>query len=285
MVFPRYDLHCHSTASDGALAPEALLSRALDCGIEVLALTDHDSVSGTRELLAQQVDDDTIRIITGTELSCLWNGRMVHIVGLGVDITDSALQSYLAEIDDLRQQRARRISERLVKQGLPDIWQEAQKLAAGGSIGRPHFARALVAAGAVKNENQVFKRYLGTGKPADVKMQWPEMSAAINVIRDSGGIAVLAHPTKYDMTFTKLRLLMSAFAEQGGQAIEVSYPGVSPDHRRELEKYASENGLMVSAGSDFHSPSYNWTELGRYPAVRSESNHVLIPLLGLAASE
>jgi len=257
--------------------------RAKERGLEVLALTDHDTVVGSAELLSQGVDG--VRVIPGTELSCQWNGRVVHIVGLGMDISDKGLLEYLQGLEQLRQQRALKINQKLIKQGLPDIWEAASELAAGGSIGRPHFARALVAAGAVKNETLVFKRYLGTGKPADVKMQWPEMAEAIGIIRSSGGIAVLAHPTKYNMTFTKLRLLMAAFAEQGGQAIEVSYPGISPDHRRELEKYAQEHDLMISAGSDFHSPSYNWTEIGNFPAVRSEHNHVLKPLLGLEAAE
>lgn len=273
MELPHYDLHCHSTASDGALSPIELLELAKNNNIDVLALTDHDTVAGVRDIQAENPKE--IRIIPGTELTCLWNGRVIHIVGLGVDLESENLKSYLANLYVLRVERSKKISRQLISMGLPDVYQDAKKLAGQGSIGRPHFARALREQGVVANEQQAFKKYLGIGKKGDVKMAWPELSETVAVIKAAGGIAVLAHPTKYKMTFTKLRLVIADFVKCGGEAIEVSYPGVTPDHHYHLLRIAKENDLLLSAGSDFHAPSQGWTNLGKYPPIKVEGNHVL----------
>ncbi len=272
----RYDLHTHSTASDGALSPHALVERARQQNVQVLALTDHDTVAGVQALQGQMGD---MTLINGAELTCLWGSRMVHIVGLRLDIGCPRLLEYLQGIDQLRQQRAEQVALRLMKKGLPDLLAEARANAAGGVIGRPHFASAMVERGLVKTEQQAFTQYLGTGKTGDVKMQWPDMAEAIAVITQAGGLAVLAHPTKYRFTFTKIRALMAQFKADGGHAMEVSYTGISPSHQLELIKLVNQHELLASAGSDFHSPAHHWTEVGRFMPLKQPVPHIMDHLL------
>ncbi|WP_350227792.1 PHP domain-containing protein [Neptuniibacter halophilus] len=273
MDLPRYDLHCHSTASDGSLSPADLLNRARSRGIEVLSLTDHDTLEGVRELMRQDLEG--IQLVPGTELTCLWQGRVIHLVGLGLDPENNDLQAYLNNLALLRRQRSEKIARQLEKMGVPPVYAEAQALAGKGSIGRPHFARALVEKGFVVNEQQAFKKYLGAGKKGDVKMPWPDLADAVSVLKAAGGVSIIAHPTKYKMTFTKIRSLVADFIAAGGDGIEVSYPGVTPDHQLHLNRIAESNNLLVSAGSDFHTPDAGWTDLGKYPPLKTTKNHVL----------
>ena len=277
MQLPHYDLHSHTLASDGALAPSVLLQRAKDRGVKVLAITDHDTINGVTSLLGEDLSD--INLIVGTELTCLWKGRVLHIVGLNLDAYSSELKGYLSDLSTLRENRAIKICEQLVKMGLPDVYEEAKSLAGTGIIGRPHIAQTLVTVGAVSSVSQVFKKYLGVGKKGDVKMEWPDLSEAVRVIKCAGGIAVLAHPTKYKMTFTKIRSAIVDFIDVGGEAIEVSYPGVTPDHHLHLLRIAENNNLLLSAGSDFHNPGNSWTDIGKYPPLKSTDNHVLSRIL------
>lgn len=271
----RYDLHTHSNASDGVLTPQALVARAIEREVDVLALTDHDTVAGLKALR----DVEGITLINGAELTCLWGRRVVHIVGLGLDTESSRLLSYLDDIDRLRVERAGKVAQRLLKKGLPDLLPAASAKAAQGVIGRPHFAAAMVDAGLVKSEQQAFSHYLGTGKCGDVKMVWPDMAQAVAVIREAGGKAVLAHPTKYNFTFTKIRELLADFIAVGGEAMEVSYVGISPSHQVELIKLANKHNLLVSAGSDFHNPAHHWTDVGRFAPIRQPVTHIIDQLL------
>lgn len=278
MPFPKYDLHCHSTASDGVLSPPELVRRAAGEGVEVLALTDHDSVAGIGEG-AREAGRLGIRLLSGVELTASWAGRMVHLVGLGFDPVAECLRDYLEELDHLRLERAERLAGKLMRKGMPDLLPAALEAAGDGQIGRPHFARALVDAGLCDSEKQAFQRYLGTGKLGDVRMPWPEMARAIGVLHDAGGLCVLAHPTKYRLTFTRLRTLINDFCNAGGDAIEVAYAGIKPEHQRELLKISRQRGLKVSAGSDFHRPGSPWCELGRFLPLEADADHVLASLL------
>ena len=277
MELPKYDLHCHTTASDGALEPQVLLARAKERQIEVLAITDHDTLAG----IAQFSDEDLegIRLISGVEFTCTWNQRVLHIVGLGLDVTSVELTGYLANLSALRLARARKVADQLVSMGLPDLYLAAKEVGGDGVIGRPHFARVMLEQGLVSTEQQAFKKYLGIGKKGDVKMEWPSLAEALSVIKNAGGISIFAHPTKYKMTFTKLRGAINDFTEAGGDGIEVSYPGMTPDHHFQLLRIAKEKNMMISAGSDFHSPGHTWTDLGKYPPLKSNVNHVLNYLL------
>jgi len=255
-----YDLHCHSTCSDGILSPSELVSRAKSKGVDVLALTDHDSIAGLAEarVAAQACGLD---LINGIEFSCQWGSRGVHVVGLGLNVDSPEL---LAVIEGQAQRRAERnevIAKKLAKAGFPGALEGVKKLATEAAIGRPHFAQFLVDQGHVKSSNQAFKKYLGAGKIGDVKNIWPDLDEVIDWIHAGGGQAVLAHPNKYKLTRTKLRALCADFAEYGGVAIEVVSGKQAPGVAEDMVRIASEFGLLASCGSDFHQPD-PWQELG-----------------------
>lgn len=272
-----YDLHMHSTASDGTLSPLDLLERAVQRSLQVIALTDHDTVEGVRQLIAEA--PDKLTVIPGAEFTCVWRGRVVHIVGLGLSLESEVLQTYLKRLDLLREERAEKINQRLMKKNIPSLLGLVNERAENSVIGRPHFAQAMVELGIVNSEQQAFNQYLGSGKVGDVKVDWPELSDVLAVIRESGGLAVFAHPTKYKFTFTKIREFLADFAELGGEGIEVSYTGISPSHHHELIRMADMFDLKVSAGSDFHSPKHHWTDVGRFMPIKKDVPHVLDALM------
>lgn len=263
-----YDFHCHSDQSDGVLSPEHLVARAKDHGVNCLALTDHDTVAGIARARAHAVGKD-ITLVAGIELSTQWQGRGVHIVGLDIDVFSPVIVMAVERQSQARELRAITIADRLDKAGIHGALEGARTFAGDASLARPHFARFLVESGAVSNMSQAFKRFLGTGKPGDVKSQWPDICTAVGWIRDAGGVAVLAHPAKYKLTRTKLCVLTQLFAEAGGRAIEV-VSGKQPVGLAEnLAKIAHQFQLAGSCGSDFHVPDQPWQELGcgsRLPA-------------------
>ncbi|MCQ8230503.1 PHP domain-containing protein [Pectobacterium carotovorum] len=261
--FPLYDLHSHTTASDGLLTPAALVSRAVDMRVSVLAITDHDTTAGldeAQQAIAQQ--GLPLRLIPGVEISTLWENHEIHIVGLGMDSAHPALTGLLQQQAACRQNRAEQIAARLEKNRIPDALAGAQRLAAGGQITRAHFARYLIELGIAANMNQVFKKYLAKGKIGYVPPQWCTIPQAIEAIHQSGGVSVLAHPGRYDLTAKWLKRLLATFAESGGIAMEVAQCQQAPDERTQLGRYARDFNLMASQGSDFHLPCA-WIELGR----------------------
>ena len=255
-----YDLHCHSTASDGVLTPTEVVQRAYAQGVNVLALTDHDSVSGLDEAKIA-ADKCGIDLISGVEISTQWENRGIHIVGLGFDKTHPKMTALLQQQADLRHKRALEIGDKLAKVGVENAFAGAQALA-NGEVTRAHYARYLVQIGKVSNDNQAFKKYLSQGKSCYVKTEWCDIPTAIDVIHQAGGVAVLAHPLRYDMTAKKIRQLIADFASWGGDALEVSGCGQTPDQRKQLANWAKEQELAGSVGSDFHFPC-SWVELGK----------------------
>ncbi|MBU2955338.1 PHP domain-containing protein [Marinobacter sp. F3R08] len=256
------DLHCHSTASDGALSPAELVERAASCGVTHLSLTDHDTIAGLAQADAA-ARAKGIMLIPGVELSCLWKSRTIHIVGLDFDPETDGFRKALEHQNDNRWARARLIADRLAKLGIDDLLAKASEVAGGDVPGRPHFAKVLIEAGVVRNAAQAFKRYLGNGKPGDVKAFWPELPEVVRWITEAGGIAVLAHPRKYQLTATKLRELTADFRRAGGRAIEVSTSGQSSGDMGFLAELCRKEKLLASQGSDFHFPGAPWCELGR----------------------
>lgn len=258
-----FDLHSHTYFSDGALSPEALVDRAKARGVSVLAVTDHDTIAGVG--LAHKASVKAgIQLISGVEFSSQWGKGGVHIVGLGVNPDSPELQAAIAFQEQAREARSCAIGERLAKAGFSEALTGAREIAGGGTLGRPHFAQYLVSIGAVKNINAAFKRYLGTGKPADVKYQWPLMEQVIGWIHAAGGVAVLAHPAKYELTRMKMCALIDSFAEAGGDAIEV-ISGLQPESLTlDLAKITNARALHASCGSDFHQPDQVWQELGGF---------------------
>ncbi|MGO1462131.1 MAG: PHP domain-containing protein [Oleiphilaceae bacterium] len=256
------DLHCHSTASDGTLTPTELLARAGKREVTHLALTDHDTINGLAEAQVA-ANANNVVLIPGIELSCLWRSRTIHIVGLDFDAEDKAFSAALAQQHKNRWARAAMIADRLGKLAIPDLLERATTEAGGDVPGRPHFARVLVEKGIVKNPAQAFKRYLGAGKAGDVKAFWPELAEVVQWINSAGGVAVLAHPRKYQLTATKLRELTADFRRAGGRAIEVSTSGQSSGDLGFLAELCTREKLLASQGSDFHFPGAPWCELGR----------------------
>ena len=259
------DLHCHSLCSDGQLSPSDLVDRAAEMGVNMLALTDHDTLRGLPEAKLQ-AKQHNIEIVNGIEFSCTWNGIGIHVVGLGFDEKHQGMLDAVALQEQRREERARTIAERLEKKGCEGILEEANRIANGGQLGRPHFAQALIEMGKVNNMAQAFKKYLGAGKPGDVKALWPDISEAVKWIVESGGVAVLAHPDSYKLTRTKLKLLLNAFTQAGGSAIEVVTSTMESSYTQRMSDMCEEFDLLASQGSDFHGPK-PWTELGRFPKM------------------
>lgn len=261
-----YDLHCHSTASDGALTPQDLVKRAVAQGVEVLALTDHDGTEGI--IAAQQVADELpIKLIHGVEISVTWHHKTLHIVGLNIDIMHPELQAGLTALRAYRLQRAQLIAKRLEQAGITGAFEGARRYASETMLGRLHFAQFLVDAGHAKDTKDVFKRYLVRGKPGYVPGEWVDLASAIKWITAAGGQAVIAHPARYKMTRSQFRKLLTDFIDCGGVAIEVCSGNQHGDEVKHLAAVAKEFNLLGSCGSDFHTPEQSWTELGRISAL------------------
>ncbi len=262
----RYDLHSHSTASDGTLPPAALVRMAAEAGVEVLALTDHDTTAGIPEA-REAAASSGIRLVAGVEISVTWSRQTVHLVGLNLDIENQVLQDGLQTLRNFRDWRAQEIGRRLEKAGIEDAYAGALAHSNGILVSRTHFARMLVERGLVEDERKVFKHYLVHGKPGYVAGQWASLEDAINWIHAAGGEAAIAHPARYKMTRTKLRTLFSEFKQLGGEAIEVVSGSHSRDDCNSMAKHTKDFGLLATAGSDFHSPEIPWVSLGRLPQL------------------
>jgi predicted metal-dependent phosphoesterase TrpH len=265
-MFCPYDLHSHSIASDGTLSPTALLQAADAVGVEVLALTDHDTTAGIAEALRAS-QELTIKLVAGVEISVTWSAQTVHIVGLNVDPDNPALQAGLQSLRAFRDWRAEEIGRRLEKCGVADAYQGALAHSNGILVSRIHFARMLVQRNMAEDERKVFKHYLVKGKPGYVVGEWASLEAAIGWIHGAGGQAVVAHPARYKMTRTKLRRLLGEFRELGGEAVEVVSGSHSRDDCVAMAKHSGDFRLLASAGSDFHSPENPWIKLGRLPML------------------
>ncbi|QCZ32136.1 5'-3' exoribonuclease [Escherichia fergusonii] len=258
-----YDLHSHTTASDGCLTPEALVHRAVEMRVGTLAITDHDTtaaIAPAREEISRS--GLALNLIPGVEISSVWENHEIHIVGLNIDITHPLMCEFLAQQTERRNQRAKLIAERLEKAQIPGALEGAQRLAQGGAVTRGHFARFLVECGKASSIADVFKKYLARGKTGYVPPQWCTIEQAIDVIHHSGGKAVLAHPGRYNLSAKWLKRLVAHFAEHHGDAMEVAQCQQSPNERTQLATLARQHHLWASQGSDFHQPC-PWIELGR----------------------
>lgn len=258
-----YDLHSHTTASDGCLTPEALVHRAVEMRVGTLAITDHDTtaaIAPAREEISRS--GLALNLIPGVEISTVWENHEIHIVGLNIDITHPLMCEFLAQQTERRNQRAQLIAERLEKAQISGALEGAQRLAQGGAVTRGHFARFLVECGKASSMADVFKKYLARGKTGYVPPQWCTIEQAIDVIHHSGGKAVLAHPGRYNLSAKWLKRLVAHFAEHHGDAMEVVQCQQSPNERTQLATLARQHHLWASQGSDFHQPC-PWIELGR----------------------
>lgn len=258
-----YDLHSHTTASDGLLSPTELVLRAVNNGVNVLAITDHDTTDALAEA-HQTIQEQSLplQLINGVEISTVWKGLDIHIVGLNIDPENTILKALLAKQASYRIERAQEIGRRLAKAKVADAYQQAQVYAKGDIVSRSHFARFLVDKGIASDIKHAFKKYLGKSGSAYVSPMWCLISEAVETIHQAGGQAVLAHPSRYGLTATKLRKLFDEFKQVGGDGIEVSQSRQSPDDFYMLAKYAIQYDFCASQGSDFHDFG-TYLDLGR----------------------
>ncbi|MEO9274039.1 PHP domain-containing protein [Marinomonas sp. 5E14-1] len=264
--YRKVDLHSHSSRSDGRLSPAELVNLAAEQEISLFALTDHDTLDGIPEA-SQKAKDLGISFVNGVELSTQWKGIPLHMVALNFDSDNPAVLSVVKKNQLIRLDRARRIADLLVKQGLPDLFDEVVALAGESQLGRPHFASLLVEKGFVKDSNKAFDRYLGNKKLGQLRDVWPELEDVLTTLSGQDIELVLAHPKRYPLTVTKLKRLLSDFKKWGGTGMEVASGNERPDSVRLLERLSVEFGLKASVGSDYHGPFGPWMQVGKYTPI------------------
>lgn len=268
------DLHTHSNISDGTLSPEQLVHAAVEKGIHTLALTDHDSMDGLKiaENIAQALP---LNIISGVEISSQWSrpatkkNYAVHVVALNMQ-NPQPLLTLLEQQKQIRAIRAKQICDLLVPLIGEDIYADviAKVEGVADRITRTHIAKTLVEKGYVSRPQQAFDKYIKEGKKAYVKFDGLGLEETIQVIHESQGFAVLAHPTKYDLSATNIRYLIEIFAQFGGDAVELP-PAIEPASTRQMvDRMIEQFGLKVSVGSDFHGDNMPWIKLGNIPRVK-----------------
>jgi 3',5'-nucleoside bisphosphate phosphatase len=264
------DLHCHSIVSDGTLTPEQLATRAKANGVALWALTDHD-VLGGQQRAAAAANELGLDYLCGVEISVSFAGQTVHIVGLGINPDDEALNEGLARTRGGRSRRARAIGDALAAAGIGGAYEGAAALASNPDmVTRTHFARWLVAQGVCADAHEVFRRFLTRGKPGYVAQQWATLRDAVTWIRGAGGLAVIAHPARYKYTANEEWALFEEFTGHGGRGVEVLTSSHSAAEADKYAGFAREYSLLASRGSDFHSPSESRVELGALPPLPAD---------------
>ena len=261
------DLHCHSFVSDGTLSPEALALRAKTNGVELWALTDHDEIGG-QERARDAAAAAGLPYLTGVEISVTFLDVTVHIVGLGFDADNTALQAGLAATRGGRTQRAHEMAAGLARVGIKDSYEGALKYVGNPDlISRTHFARYLVEIGACRDTQTVFRKYLVEGKPGYVPHRWATLQDAVTWITQAGGMAIVAHPARYRFTVNEEYALFTEFKKYGGQGIEIVTGSHSTAEAARYADVAVEFDLLASRGSDFHSPEESHADLGSLPPL------------------
>lgn len=270
----RVDLHSHTNCSDGALTPQELIERAVNFQIDVLAITDHDTVAGLDSAKQTILDKNIpLTLIDGIEISTEWQGFEIHIVGLNIDTSNAELTELISQQQQRRETRALTMGEKLAKCGFADVYQQAKALAGAGSITRAHFAKVLLQQGAVGKMQAAFDKYIGKGKRAYVKPNWCSIAEAVATIHAAGGVAVMAHPIRYDLSTKWLRRLIVDFKAAQGNGLEVVLPQMNNEQRKLMLSFCLEYDLHASMGSDFHQPS-RWSDLGRNLTMPEQANPI-----------
>lgn len=251
----RVDLHMHSDASDGALAPDELMKLACSCGCGIVSLTDHDTLSGNA-LAAETAAELGMKFISGVEISSLYADKTIHVVGLGLDPKSATVLEFFSESGPKREARARVMDERFREFGIEGALEGALKFAGSmETLSRTHFARFLVEVGHVAKYEDAFSKYLRDGGPCHVPTKWPSVGEVVEFIGRNGGVPVLAHPGRYKFSSSwMIEELIKLFKDSGGAAIEVS-SGSQPSSMNEYFAAAARRfEFLASTGSDFHAP-------------------------------
>lgn len=267
------DLHCHSTISDGLLAPQDIVALAAKSGIKVMALTDHDDITGL-PIARDAALEHGIHFVNGVEISVTWKKRTLHIVGLKFDAENEALKSALAAVRIGRDERAVQMAEGLAKVGIASAYEGAKEIAKQSILTRSHFAQFLAKNGHAKDVKSVFKKFLVKGKPGFVDHKWMDLESAVSLITNAGGQAVIAHPGRYDLGAINMMLLMHEFRSYGGAAIEVVTGSHNPPQYQQFAKIAHRFSLKASLGSDYHGPGLSYMAMGCVPDLPAGCNPV-----------
>ena len=274
----RPDLHCHSTVSDGTRSPAWLAQRAHEQGVDLWALTDHDEVAGVAEA-AETASRLGVPFLSGVEISITWQEKTIHIVALGVDEHHPGLIDNLRRNRMGRAERAQAMAHKLAALGIPGAWEGSLRYVSNMElISRAHVARYLVDTGVCRTVSEVFLHYLGEGKPAFVPHRWASLEEALEWTQAAGGMAVVAHPARYDFAPMQEQAFFDAFAALGGQAVEVVTSAHSAQEVQHYAQLARQRGLYASCGSDFHSPEESRCNLGELPALPAGLTPVWQPL-------
>jgi 3',5'-nucleoside bisphosphate phosphatase len=252
----RIDLHMHSTASDGSFAPEAVVDLASRNGLDVISLTDHDSLDGIPGAEAR-ASSSGIRLIPGVELSVAEEGVDVHLLAYGFNPGDKGLVTAIARYREARRDRARKILARLKGLGIRITLDEVEEIAQGGALGRPHVAEALMRNGFIETFNEAFQRYLGHHAPAYVAKQTVTLEEASSIVRDAGGVTVLAHPGTLNRD-----QYIPAWSRRGLDGIEVWHTKHDANAIARYRGFAQLHGLLMTGGSDFHGERTPDTTIG-----------------------
>ena len=245
------DLHNHSNYSDGVLSPTEVVRLASYAGCDLFALTDHDTTKGLMEARTE-ADNLGINFVNGVEISAFWRNSAIHIVGLGIDIENDLLQTGLEFNQNLRNDRAKKIALGLWRSGIKDALEKAQKISGGPMLTRTHFAQMLIQEGYCKDMKSVFRRYLSGRKPGGVRVEWKDFDEVIKWIQSAGGKALIAHPFRYRMTYTKIKKMLKEFKEVGGDGFEVVNANSSDEEISLGGQWSADYDLLASIGSDFH---------------------------------
>ncbi|MEO5677223.1 MAG: PHP domain-containing protein [Usitatibacter sp.] len=262
-------MHNHSTCSDGLLSPKQLIELAARTGTDAIALTDHDNTEGLDEA-RETAQHAGIGFVPGVEISVSWGDTVLHVVGLNIDPAAAVLQQGLDSIRQGRLGRAQRIGDALGKLGFENTFDAALALAKNERLlSRTHFARHLVERGAVKDIQGAFDKYLARGKPGYVSHRWAGFEDAVSWIRGSGGVAVLAHPGRYDLKPMMRAEVLKEFKAYGGAAIEVVTGSHRPEQYAMWQRVALEYGFLASRGADYHGPGESPCEPGRLPPLHA----------------
>jgi hypothetical protein len=273
------DLHSHSTASDGRLTPTDLVSLAASRGLKALALTDHDTVAGLTEAQAACTARG-IRFVPGIELEVESETGEFHLLGLGLGQWETGWVAGLDEFQAIREERNRRIFDRMTEAGIRGDYSKVKDLAQGGQVGRPHFARFLVDRGKVETVQGAFDHFLGRGQLFYEKKASLPLARAIALVHAAGGLAILAHPLSLQLKFPALEEKLGEWKALGLDGLEAWHPGAEPRHCRRLEGLAARWGLKISAGSDFHGENRPDRKLGLTSGGRVIGDEFLEELLG-----
>lgn len=267
------DLHNHSYYSDGVLSPSEVVLLAKESGCDVFALTDHDTTDGLSEA-QQEADNQDIRFVHGVEVSAKYNNMTIHIVGLNIDKDNLILQEGLKQHQNFRQIRAEKIAWGLAGAGILDAYKKTQKLAHTDMLTRTHFAQMLIQQGICRDMKSVFRRFLTGKKPGSVHGQWAQFDEVIDWIHVAGGVAVLAHPLRYQMTHTKVQKMLSNLSSARLDGVEVVTAYTTDEEIALISKWADKYDLLYSCGSDYHGWSNQSIKIANLKDL-SNSNKVL----------